>query len=138
MNIYLDSSVLLRLILGEPEQISEWRHWERVVSSRLIEVECLRVLDRLRLQRGLSETEIRIRREALFEFLEAVTLVEFSRAILRRASDPFPVMVGTLDAIHLATALAYQDEADSDLVMVTHDRALGQASLSSGLKVIGI
>lgn len=108
------------------------------MSSRLAEVESLRVLDRLRLQGKLLSAEILIRREALFGFLEAVTIVECSRPILRRASEAFPMVVGTLDAIHLATALAWQEETDAALVMATHDRALGRAARAFGLHTIGI
>ncbi len=57
--------------------------------------------------------------------------------ILRRASQPLPVTVGTFDAIHLATALLWCDAAGEELVMATHDSALGTATRAMGLTVIG-
>jgi len=49
-----------------------------------------------------------------------------------------PTDLGTLDAIHLASSLLWQDATDDALTMATHDRALGVAAQAHGLKVIGI
>ena len=138
MNAYLDSSVILRLVLGEPGKFTEWNRTELRISSRLVEVECLRSLDRLKLGRDLPENEVVIRREALFDLLDTVELFEISRPVLKRASEPFPVALGTLDAIHLATALLWNEETGREIVMATHDKALGLASRSVGIKVLGI
>jgi ABC-type lipoprotein export system ATPase subunit len=53
------------------------------------------------------------------------------------ASEPFPVPLGTLDAIHLATAMAWRDARETALVMATHDKALAEAARSVGLQAIG-
>lgn len=76
MIAYLDSSVLLRLVLGQGGALREWRSIQQAVASSLVEVECLRTLDRLRLRVGVPDREIAIRREAVFRLLEAVELVE--------------------------------------------------------------
>jgi len=47
---YVDASVLLRMLLGEPGRLREWRRVDTAVSSGLAEVEVLRTLDRLRLR----------------------------------------------------------------------------------------
>lgn len=138
MNAYLDSSVLLRLILGEPGQLTGWNLFDRLVCSEMAEVECLRTIDRLRIRHRLSDEEILTRREALFQLLEAIEVVEVSRPILKRAADTFPVMIGTLDAIHLATALAWQDEYGESLTFATHDQMLGKAAKATGLKTAGV
>lgn len=129
--------MLLRIALDEPGGI-ENRDYETCVSSALIEVECLRTLDRLRLKQQLNEAKLVERREAIFRLLEACELIDPSPPILRRAAEPFPVSLGTLDAIHLATALAWQEERESGLVMATHDNALGQAARSVGFRVTGL
>ena len=77
-------------------------------------------------------------REAIFRLLEAMELVELTRPILARASQPLPVELGTLDAIHLATAMLWRETAGPDLVMTTHDAALGLAARASGLRVVGV
>jgi hypothetical protein len=38
----------------------------------------------------------------------------------------------------MATALLWQESADTELVMATHDLALGTAARAFGLRVVGI
>lgn len=137
MIAYLDSSTVLRIILGQANALREWRSITQGVASALVEVECLRTLDRLRLAEGLEDAEIAIRREAVFRLLEAVEVVELTMPVLTRASQPLPTALGTLDAIHLATALLWKDRSGADLVMATHDDALAMAARASGLRVLG-
>jgi hypothetical protein len=47
MIAYVDSSVLLRVLLGQPNALPEWAGIDTAVGSSLVEVECLRTLDRL-------------------------------------------------------------------------------------------
>jgi len=135
---YLDSSVLLRKVLRQPNALREWAAITRAVGSALAEVECLRTLDRLRLLERIPDAEIAKRREAVYELLAAMEIVEPTRPVLSRAAQPLPTMLGTLDAIHLATALLWRDHTGADLVMATHDGALGLAARASGLRVIGL
>jgi len=135
---YLDSSVLLRVVLRQRDALPDWRRVERGVASALVEVECLRTLDRLRLAAGLTDREISRRREAVFRVLDAVEIVELTRPVLSRASQPMPTALGTLDAIHLATALLWRESRGEELVFATHDAALGLAARASGVPVIGL
>jgi predicted nucleic acid-binding protein len=134
---YLDASVALRLVLGEPGRLAEWRRVAAAVASALTEVECLRTLDRLARQGSLPEDEVAARRMAVYRLLEAVEVVDVGRSVLRRASEPFPTPLGTLDAIHLSTAIAWRDARNRDLIIATHDTALATASRAVGLQVIG-
>ncbi len=138
MIAYLDSSVVLRVVLGQRGSLREWRAIETGIASALLEVECLRTLDRLRLLEGIAEGEIARRREAVYRIVEALTVIEPTRPVLSRAAQPFPVVLGTLDAIHLATALLWRERSDADLVMATHDAALGLAARAVGFRVIGL
>ena len=138
MIAYLDSSVLLRLILGQRNALKEWRTIEQGVASALVEVECLRTLDRLRLAERLGDDQIALRREAVYRMLDAMEVVEITRPVLARAAQPLPTALGTLDAIHLATALLWQERSGANFVVATHDRALATAARASGLKVVGL
>lgn len=138
MIAYLDSSTVLRIILGQANALKEWRSITQGVASALVEVECLRTLDRLRLAEGMEDAEIAVRREAVYRFLEALEVVELTRPLLARASQPLPTALGTLDAIHLATALLWKERSGADLVMATHDDALATAARASGLRVVGV
>ncbi len=138
MIAYLDTSALLRLVLREPGALEDLRSCDALVSSELIAVESLRAIDRLRLQGALSVEEAASRRATATEWLEAVDLVLLQRPILGRASEPFPTPLGTLDALHLSTALVWQDRMRQALVMATHDRDLALAARSFGLEVRGV
>jgi predicted nucleic acid-binding protein len=134
---YLDSSVLLRIVLRQPDALKEWRNVQQGVASALVEVECLRTLDRLRLSQGLADVDIALRREAVFRLIETLEVVEPTRPVLTRAAQPLPTTLGTLDAIHLASALLWKEQSGTDLVMATHDVALATAARASGLRVVG-
>ena len=54
MIVYLDTSALLRLVLGEAGALAELTSAQSLVSSELLAVESLRTIDRLRLQGALS------------------------------------------------------------------------------------
>ena len=138
MIAYVDSSVLLRVVLRQPDALAQWRRIERGVASALVEVECLRTLDRLRLEEDLPETEIALRREAVFRLLETAEVVDLTRTVLDRAAQPLPTTLGTLDAIHLATALLWRDASAAELVLATHDRSLALAARACGLRTVGI
>lgn len=137
MIAYLDTSVLLRLVLREPGALEDLRSCEALVASELLAVEALRTIDRLRLQDKLSMDEATSRRATVTEWLEAVDLVLLQPVILARASDPFPTPLGTLDALHLATALVWRERARRPVAMATHDGGLAQAARAFGFEVIG-
>ncbi|MEO7793325.1 MAG: PIN domain-containing protein [Thermoanaerobaculia bacterium] len=137
MIAYLDSSVVLRLVLGQGNALGEWRRVARGVASALVEVECLRTLDRLCIVEDLSEAEIARRREAVFLLLETIEIVDLTRPVLDRAAQPLPTTLGTLDAIHLATAMLWRDANNADLVLATHDQSLALAARASGLRTVG-
>ena len=137
MIAYIDSSVLLRVLFGQSNALKEWKKIDRGISSALIEVECLRTLDRLRLVDGVSEETIAIRREAIFRLLVGLEVIELTHPVLARAAQPLPTTLGTLDAIHLATALMWNEQTRENLVMATHDTALALAAKASGLSVVG-
>ena len=138
MIAYLDASVVLRLVLGEPSPLADRKRFAGAVASALTEVECLRTLDRMARTGDLSTDELADRRAELYRLLEAVELVDVTRSLLRRASEPFPTPLGTLDAIHLATAIGWRDAHGRPLTMATHDKALGTAARAVGLEVVGV
>ena len=138
MIAYVDSSVLLRVALGQPNALPEWRDIERGVSSALITTESLRTLDRVRLRVSLSDMEVARRRATILSLIDSLELVEIDSVVLERAAQPMPTELGTLDAIHLASALLWKDASVAEPVMATHDKALALAAQAHGLKVLGI
>jgi predicted nucleic acid-binding protein len=138
VTVYLDTSALLRLVLRESGALDDLRSYEALVSSELIAVETARTIDRLRLQGALTIEEAAARRRAVADWLEAIDLVLLRPLVLSRASEPLPTPLGTLDAIHLATALIWRERMGALPMMATHDTALGLAAQTFGFEVRGI
>lgn len=134
---YIDSSVILRAVLGQRGALSGSDEPGHSITSSLARVECLRTLDRFRLEENLSDDETVRRREAVFRLLGSLVLVDVTPPILERAAQPLPTVLGTLDAIHLTTALLWREIEAEPVTFVTHDLALARAARASGLAVIG-
>jgi len=137
MIAYVDASVLLRVALRQSDALPEWRDIQQGVSSALIMTESLRTLDRLRLRAKLSDEDVASRRATILQLIASLELVEIDTAVLDRAAQPMPTELGTLDAIHLATALLWKEMTHVPLRMATHDGALGLAAKAHGLPVVG-
>lgn len=124
--VYIDTSALGRVLLGEPDApavLRELGGFDRHVSSRLLRVE----LRRLGLRFELLE--------AAGELLGAVALVPLDQAILDEAETIRPRAVGTLDAIHLVTALRLAEAGFVETVM-TYDARLAAGAERHGLAVV--
>ncbi len=137
MIAYVDASVLLRLVLAQPDSLEEWSEVERGVASALVATESLRTLDRLRLRVRLTDAQFAARRAKALELIAALEIVDIDSVVLDRAAQPMPTELGTLDAIHLATALLWKDMTHEDLTMATHDVALAVAAEAHGFRVVG-
>jgi predicted nucleic acid-binding protein len=135
---YVDASVLLRVALRQPDALPEWRKIQRGISSALVRIESLRTLDRLRLRAKLPDAEVASRRATILALVGSLDLVEIDDVVLDRAAQPMPTELGTLDAIHLTTALLWKEVMREELVMATHDGALALAAEAHGLPVVGV
>jgi len=138
MIAYAESSAVLAWLLGEPkgeEVRTALATAERVVSSTLTQVECARALARGvgagRIGRGDELAALRLMDQAA----AAWTTLEMSGPVLARARSPFPVEpVRTLDAFHLATALAFHEASPGLRVLSLDDRVRANA-VAMGLTV---
>jgi predicted nucleic acid-binding protein len=123
--VYVDTSAVGRLLLAEPEadairgMLAEHDAWW---SSELLVVELRRLAAREGLQ---SEAE---------EYLDAFRLVAIDSASLQRASRLEPVVVRSLDAIHLEAAVQLR-EAGQVRGIVTYDQQLSAGCAHHGLAV---
>jgi predicted nucleic acid-binding protein len=135
---YVDSSVLVRYVLLQPNRLARLTSFEQLVTSQVTQLECLRTLDKARIEERLVPDEIVARSAALFSQLRRMRRVAVSRSILDRGGSSFPLPVKALDAIHLATALQFREREQPDLMFATHDRQQGRAALAMGFQVIGL
>jgi uncharacterized protein len=138
LTAYVDASVLFRLALRQPDALPEWQQIDHGVSSALVLPECLRTLDRLRLRANIPDREVATLRATILSLIASLEIVEISGVVLDRAAQPMPTQLGTLDAIHLATALLWAESTGVELVMATHDVALALGARAHGLAVNGV
>ena len=136
MKTYVDSSVVLRHILNDDPALREMAPSAEVGSSDLIAIECQRVLQRERMTGRLDDRQYSEAAVLLEDILDRLTLIEIGPAVKRRATGPFPTVIGTLDAIHLASAILWQEtDAVADFRILTYDKQLALCARSLGLSV---
>jgi predicted nucleic acid-binding protein len=126
--IYLDSSALVKLVVVEPESealIEMLRAWPDRVSSALALTEVPRAIRGA----GLGTAE---RRRAQ-QVLARVALVEVDRQILTTAAALDPPTLRTLDAVHIATALALREDLGG---LVSYNHRLTAAAERAHLEVM--
>ena len=135
MTVYVDSSVVLRIMLDEPGAFLYSGEWDVAVTSELLRVEALRTLDRLRVRGKVTDSYLADKLRLLGKVTSGFRVVPIGPAVLARTSSPFRTELGTLDAIHLATALLWMEERDEPLTFLTHDAQQALAARACGLEV---
>jgi hypothetical protein len=69
---------------------------------------------------------------------QSIHCMFLTRPILRRAALPMPTVVKTLDAIHLASALLFQERTGESPTFATHDHQQATCARALGFKIIGL
>ena len=138
MILYLDTSVVLRVLFGQPDPLHEWSRWEEAYTSELMGVEARRAVERLRVERALADEGVARALEGLGLIEATLGAVPLTRPVLQRASLPMPTSVRTLDALHLATALLLRERRSLPLHFATHDRPQHLAARALGFECIGL
>jgi PIN domain len=126
---YIDSSVALASVLTELRQPPEALWAKRLFSSRLLEYE---VWNRI-FAKGMGDTH----RGEIKVMLRKIDLVELSRDCLRRALRPYPVLVRTLDGLHLATIDFLRREGET-VELASYDNRLVAAAAALGIPVAAL
>ena len=122
--IYLDSSVALAYLLAEDRFPPDELWDEQLVSSRLLECEVWNRINAQRLQSSHGD--------AVRNLIGRVAMIEMVGPVLKRALQPFPIAVRTLDAIHLA-ALEFARAQKQDVQLASYDDRLLAAARLLGI-----
>jgi predicted nucleic acid-binding protein len=123
---YLDTSAFVKLVIEERETRSLVRtleRWPIRASSTLLRTETVRAL-----RRAGHDTRVGAARR----LFAGVRLVRVDEPLLDRAGELPPWEIRTLDAIHLASALALGDDL---AVFITYDTRVEDAARASGILV---
>ena len=127
--IYLDTSVALAALFDEPRKPATEFWTQAMVSSRLLQYELLVRFNAL----GTAPEPIGKARV----FLEGVMLIDLDQPTLARALQPFPFVIRTLDAIHLAT-MDFLRGQGLDLEVATYDRRLAETAKAMGFELANV
>lgn len=134
--LYLESSAVVAWLFSEASAAKVLRATEDadlVVTSQLTIVEAERAIRRVTAQGIVREANAQKLRGALERERVNWTTMSLTADVVARAGRAFPVEpVKTLDAIHLATALAFA-EAFPDLEILSLDRRLLENATALGL-----
>lgn len=125
-SVYLDTSALGRVLLGEPDAtavLSALADFDQHVASRLLRIELRRLAFR---HDVLDHAD---------QLLATIALVPMDEPVLAASETVPPATVGTLDAVHLATALRLAAGGAVDAVM-TYDVRLARGARHHGLDVM--
>ncbi len=129
--IYLDACALLKFIRPEPETdaLRAWRHafpeGTELVTSELAQLEITRTL----LRAGIDHQRVPY---LTGNALRGVYLVDLTSTVLARAMAYRVPRLGSLDAIHLASADPFRTELTE---FVTYDHELTKAAADLGFPV---
>jgi predicted nucleic acid-binding protein len=138
MNVYAESSAVLAWLLGEdasPRVRDVLAGASLVLASDLTLIECDRVLIRAVALGEISEADAADRRAHLNAAAAHWHVLRVGADIVERARRPFPgEPVRTLDAIHLASALAARS-AIAGLQLLSLDDRVRAAARGLGLQI---
>lgn len=137
MIVYLDSSIVLRVLLRQPKTLQTWGRWERAYSSEILGIEARRVIDRLRVEAVLDDEGIARAHEDLARIERTLGRIPLTRPVLQRAALPMATVVRTLDAIHLASAMLLRERRGLPLVFATHDPQQARGARALGFECTG-
>ena len=133
MTAFVDTSVVLRYVMEGDISLHQAFAATVTACSELLWIESMRVVQRLRLDAALSD-------QALAEAVSRITACYASfrvylldDEIRQAAAGPFPTVIGTLDAMHLACARRcarhFPDEA---LLVFSYDRQMNLCARALG------
>ncbi len=123
---YLDSSALVKLVVREPESEalrSALVHWPLRASAALLRTETIRALVRSGNDRYIAKAR---------RLLETVHTIRLDEPLLDRAGNLDPPQMRSLDAIHLAAALAIRSDIG---IVFAYDARLSEAARAQGFDV---
>ena len=136
MIVYLDTSIVLRVLLGQGKPAALWGKRQEAYASELLGLEARRVVDRLRLERALDDAGVVAAHQGLARIERLIGRIPLTRPVLRRAAMPMATAVKTLDAIHLSSALLLQERRGHPVLFATHDTRQANAARALGFECV--
>jgi len=136
---YFDTSTYLKLYVRESGSASarNYARKNRIASSAILVLECFLALSRKKKKRELAARDFdtlrrQLKNDTAYMEINKVTdeVIEEAEAIVLKST------ARPLDAIHIASAILFQNEIKIELPFFTSDRKQLEAALSQGLTAI--
>ncbi|HWW61931.1 MAG TPA: type II toxin-antitoxin system VapC family toxin [Thermoanaerobaculia bacterium] len=141
MIAYLDTSVVLRIVLMEPAPLEEWHELTTGISSVLLRVESHCSLRRLHVGGRINALEYARMQRDVDAITDRLDHVDLTPETLDLATSDWPKALTTLDSIHLASATLYRQSQPPDeppVFFATHDLKLAEAARAMNFRVLGV
>ncbi len=135
---YIDSSCVIRRLVGDGPPLATWGAWDAAVSSEVGRIEVHRTLARLLHEGRLNNNGWAEALQRFGEIEQGVLWIPLTPRVAAVAAGPFPTVLKALDAIHLASAAFVRETSGPDLNIATHDRQLASAAAAMGFDVVGV
>ncbi len=138
---YFDTSALVKRYVREEGSVRVRGLLRRrgVLSAAIITVELTCALSRRRSEGDLSSQDFAVIESRVREDRAYWHLIELSPLVLVRAEELVQKSnLRTLDAVHVAAALVFQEASGARVPFVTGDSRLAEATRAFGLEVIQV
>jgi predicted nucleic acid-binding protein len=130
--LYVDTSALVKLVIREAESDvleEQLGRWSDLATSVVTSIELTRAVARAR----SGSTAVVADQYTILGVLASLAEVPLDDDVRAAASSLSPVELRTLDAIHLASALALGDDLAG---VLTYDNRMQRAAVASGISVL--
>jgi predicted nucleic acid-binding protein len=124
LTLYVETSALLRILVEDDTSLlGELSRADRLLASALTFVEAQRGLRRANREKRMGAAALREAQKWMRFFQRSCEIIALDDRILERAKEEFPVEpLRTLDAIHLASAIDWDEGPGPVTVLSVDDR----------------
>lgn len=137
--IYIDTSAYLKIFLKEKgsDQVRKLVKENSLLASAILTSECFSAFSRRRQGKEIDDKTFdrlvnRVKKD--LPYIEIVRLTD--EVLVRTEEILLHSTVRTLDAVHIASALLFQESTGIDLTFVTSDKRQAEFTHKKGLKTV--
>jgi uncharacterized protein len=139
--IYVDTSAYLKIFLKEKgsDKARKLAKGNRLLASAILTSECFSAFSRRRQEKEIDDKTFDRLVNRVKKDLPYIEIVRLTDDVLRRTEEILlHSTVRTLDAVHIASALLFQESTGIALTFVTSDRRQAEFTDDNGLKTVFI
>ena len=85
----------------------------------------------------MSSEEFARHRNLCLQLVTKLEIIQITESVLNLSESSFSLPLGSLDAIHLASAILWHQKYREQIPFLTHDRELAIEAISHGFEVHG-